>query len=141
MNVKQIAFVVAPLALFAALSGGPVWAHHGGAQWSDDVVTFKPTTVTVTDFQFINPHVQLYFDVTDGNGTVSHWGGQFIWDPAMLSRYGWSRHTIKVGDHITVVGRPAKSGASVMSVTKVILADGTEMETKPPDKSPTPSQP
>jgi hypothetical protein len=127
MNIKRIGFV-APLVLLGTLSGGPVWAHHGGANYGKDVVTLK---ATVTDFRFINPHVQVYFDAADDKGTVSHWGGEFPWNPGMLARYGWTSHTLKVGDQVTVVGRPVKSGAPVMAVSKVILADGTEMATSP----------
>jgi hypothetical protein len=129
MNVKRIAFIVAPLALLAALSCGPVWAHHGGAAYDRS----KPVTLkaTVKEFRFINPHVQIYFDAADDKGNVSSWAGEFPWDPGMLSRYGWSRNSIKAGDLVTIIGHQAKSGAPVISVSKVILADGKEMSATP----------
>jgi hypothetical protein len=84
---------------------------------------------TVTDFKYINPHAQIYFDVTDDKGNVAHWNCETI-DPAMLSRQGWTRNVIKPGDKVTIVGRPAKSGAKVMVLQKLLLSDGKELDAK-----------
>lgn len=125
MGVKRVALL---FIVFLAVFVLPAPAHHGGAAY--DRSTTLMLKATVTDFKFINPHVQIYFDVTDDKGNVVHWSSESPEDPGMLSRQGWSRTIIKSGDKITVVGHPAKSGAKVLSLEKVILADGTELENK-----------
>jgi len=45
----------------------------------------------MTDFRFINPHVQLYFDVKADNGEVQKWAAELT-APNKLSRAGWDKH-------------------------------------------------
>ena len=49
------------------------FAHHGTANFD----TTKSVTVkgTVTNFQFINPHVTIALDVKDDKGNVQNWQG------------------------------------------------------------------
>ena len=92
---------------------------------SREFVTFKGT---VTDFEFINPHAQLFFDVKDDKGNIEKWEGE-ITSPSQLARGGgWTRESLKPGDQITVVGNRAKNGSYTMRVQKVILADGTALK-------------
>jgi Family of unknown function (DUF6152) len=99
----------------------PALAHHGSAAFEMS----KPVSLkaTVTDFQFINPHVLVYFDVKMPDGTVQKWSGELT-SPNRLERSGWSRHTLKAGDQLTVVGFVAKSGAKSMWIRKFIMPDG-----------------
>jgi len=57
---------------FAALFvSGPILAHHGETNYdTDNLVSMK---ATVTSFQFINPHVQIFLDVTNVKGEVQKW--------------------------------------------------------------------
>ena len=71
------------------LTGVPA-AHHGtninydrSKQWTAHAV--------VTEFRYINPHAQLFFDVTDEKGEVAHYSGELLPNPAMLIRGGWTR--------------------------------------------------
>jgi hypothetical protein len=105
----------------------PAFAHHGGAAY-DPKVTLT-LNATITEFKFINPHTLIYFDAPDDKGTIDHWSLETI-DPGMLTRQGWTRNTLKPGDHVTIVGHPSKNGAKVMNLTKLVLADGTEMQHK-----------
>jgi hypothetical protein len=102
----------------------PLFAHHGTASYD----TSKTVTVkgTVTDFQFINPHVLLYLDVKDDKGNVQKWQGELT-SPNHLERAGWTRTSLKLGDQITISGYPAKSGANSMWISKVLQADGTPL--------------
>jgi hypothetical protein len=54
--------LVLAAAVFAVLAvAGPTFAHHGAAAYDmKDTVTVMGT---VTDFEFVNPHCQVYFDV------------------------------------------------------------------------------
>jgi hypothetical protein len=102
-------------------------AHHGGAAW--DMKTTLTLQGTVTEFRYVNPHVQIYFDATDDKGATVHWSCESA-DPAMLQRQGWNHEIVKPGDHVTIVGHPAKTGVKVMVLDKLILADGQELSGK-----------
>jgi Family of unknown function (DUF6152) len=115
------------LSITVFLWGGLAFGHHGGAEWD----TKAMTTVqgTITEFRFVNPHVQIYFDSKDNNGKVVHWSCDAP-DPAMLVRQGWTRETLKAGDQVTLVGHPAKSGAKMITLQKVTLPGGQELEAR-----------
>lgn len=104
----------------------PMFAHHGTAPSYDEskVVTLKGT---VAEFRWANPHVQLYWNVTDDHGNVVRWGGEMA-SPAVLSRRGYNRNTLKPGDQITVTVSPSKVGNPVGLVGVITLADGTVLQ-------------
>jgi len=108
-----------------ALISAPLQAHHGEANYdTEKTVTVKGT---VTDFQFINPHVQINLDVKNDKGEIEKWIGEAR-SPAMLSRYGgWDKNTIKVGDVITFYGHRTKNGTPFMRLEKIVMADGKEL--------------
>jgi hypothetical protein len=118
------------LAIFAGfavllLVSVPVRAHHGATPYdSTKLTTLKGT---VSDFQFINPHVELFVDVTDDKGKVETWSGEAN-SPNVLSRHGWSKDIIKKGDQITVIGNKGKNGSKTLRLQKVILPDGRELD-------------
>jgi hypothetical protein len=106
----------------------PTFAHHGTA--GDD--TSKVVTVkgTVTDFQYINPHVQIYVEVKDAQGNVDTWNGEAS-NALVLHRAGWNSKIIKVGDQITLNGYASKNKATSLRLTSVVLPDGKQLETFP----------
>jgi hypothetical protein len=102
--------------------GGALFAHHGGAIYD----TKNPVTLkgVVTDFEWTNPHVQIYFDVKDDKGNVVHWACETL-SPGKLARgAGWTKDSLKTGDQITITVNPAKVGSSVGNLRKVVLSDG-----------------
>lgn len=119
-----------PALLLAAMLGvvsvsSPLLAHHGEANYdTDKMVSIKGT---VTQFEFINPHVQISLDVKNDKGEIEKWVGEAR-SPAMLSRYGgWDKDTIKVGDAVTFYGHRTKNGTPFMRLDKIVKADGTEL--------------
>jgi hypothetical protein len=104
-------------------------AHHGTNTEYDAAhpIVFNGT---VTEFEFANPHIQIYFDAKDDNGKVAHWAVEGP-SPGRLVRMGWTRNEIKVGDQITITVEPARSGASVGAFRKVILPSGKELGVVP----------
>jgi uncharacterized protein DUF6152 len=88
----------------------PAFAHHGNAAYDET----KPITLkgTVTEFDFVNPHVQIYFDVKNAKGNTVHWACETL-SPGKLSRAGWSRDAVKPGDQITITLFGAKTGEPV----------------------------
>lgn len=82
----------------------------------------------VSEVWFRNPHVRYYIDVTMEDGSVEQWdtrGGS----PALLTRRGWTRDSIRAGDRITVEGYRAKEdGRNLLSIIWIELEDGTRLE-------------
>ena len=103
---------------------GPVFAHHGRSNYDvSGTVTVKGI---VTGFDWVNPHALIYLDVTDENGKVEKWIAETN-SPNTLSRQGWSKNTVKVGDQITLVGHRVKGGANYFNFSKITFADGREL--------------
>jgi len=112
--------------LFAALFvSSPILAHHGETNYdTDKLVTVK---ATVTNFEFINPHVQIYMDAKNDKGEIEKWICEAR-SPAMLVRNGgWDKNTLKPGDVITAIGFRTKNGTNILRLKKIVLADGTEL--------------
>ena len=124
------------LSVFVALSA---FAHHGTNLYD----MTKPVMIkgTITQFEWGNPHNQIFFDATDGKGNMVHWVASTE-PPAVMSEKGWTRKSLKPGDQVTAYVFAAKNGAPVGNLQKIVLADGTELSamgapgaTPPPDTS------
>jgi hypothetical protein len=122
----------ASAALFAGvwLAAAPLSAHHGtninydrSKQWTAKAV--------VTEFKYVNPHVQLFFDVTDEKGRVMHWYGELLPNPAMLLRNGWTRKrsmdALMPGTSVVVTAVPARAGGDTVLVLRVQSEKGEEL--------------
>ncbi len=123
MKVKLVG-VLGAAVLFLMFSGS-TWAHHGEANYD----TTKTVSIkgTVADFEFINPHVQVSIDVKGSDGNVEHWICEAT-SPNMLVREGWDKNTLKQGDVITASGHRAKNGSATLRLTKIVTADGKELD-------------
>jgi len=106
------------------LMGIPVWAHHGNASYDND----NPVTIkgAVTEFAWSNPHVQIYLDVKDDKGSVVRWSVE-TFSPGKLVRAGWTKDSVKAGDQVSITLIPAKSGAPVGFLHKLVLPSGKEL--------------
>jgi Family of unknown function (DUF6152) len=102
----------------------PVFAHHGGSDYDQN----HPMTLkgTVTEFNWVNPHCQIFVDVKDDKGKVVNWAIETL-APAVLKRAGWSRETLHVGDEVTITFAPSKRGTPVGILRKAVLPDGKEL--------------
>jgi len=116
--------VIATVAVLLVLSTA-TFAHHGNAAYD----TKNPVTVKgkVTDFQFINPHCQVYFDIKNDKGEVEHWQAELT-APNKLARAGWTKHSLNPGDEITVTGSVGKYGGHSIWIQKLIGPDGQPMQ-------------
>ena len=112
------------LFLFAAgllAAGVVVGAHHSFAAEYDSA---KPVTLkgVVSKIEWTNPHARFYIDVKDESGT--HTWNLELASPNVLSRNGWTRRTLNIGDEITVQGSLAKDGSKMANARTVTLASG-----------------
>jgi hypothetical protein len=113
------------LLFVALLMASPLLAHHGTSPYDSS----KLTTVkgAVTNFEFINPHVEIYIDVKTDDGKIQKWVGEAN-SPNVLTRHGWSREIMHPGDTITLIGNRTKNGTFMLRLQKVVLADGRELD-------------
>ena len=111
--------VVFSACLLSALLANSVSAHHSFAMFDNQ----KEQTVTGTlkELQWTNPHIWIqviYRDPATGKDVeYSIEGGS----PNTLSRKGWSRNSMKVGDKVVVIIHPLKNGENGGSLVKVTV--------------------
>jgi DNA/RNA endonuclease YhcR with UshA esterase domain len=119
----KLAILIASAGILA--SALPVFAHHSFAAEYD---AGKPVELkgVVTKMEWTNPHARFYLDVKDANGNVTNWNFELA-SPNVLSRNGWTRHSLKEGDVITVQGARAKDGSYLANARSVTLADGRKV--------------
>ena len=114
----------------AWLGVAPAGAHHGTNISYDRSKQFTAKAV-VTEFTYVNPHVQLFFDVTDTKGKVRHWSGELLPNPAMLLRNGWTRkrsnEALKPGTKVVVTAAPARAGGDTALVLRIESETGDDL--------------
>ena len=107
-----------------------VSAHHGTLINYDRSKQFTAKAV-VTEFKYVNPHAQLFFDVTNDRGAVTHWSGELLANPAQLIRNGWTRkrsvEALQHGARIVVTVAPARAGGEAGLVLKIENEKGEEL--------------
>lgn len=110
--------------LVVAAATFPAFAHHSFAMFDHDHQI--RLSGTVTRFQWTNPHVYIDLDVTPGSGSAASVKRYTIEcaNPGILDRSGWKWNMIKVGDKISVVVAPLRSGQAGGLLKEVKLADG-----------------
>lgn len=123
--MKRRIFGIFAASVVLSFGGLPLFAHHSFAAEFD---VKQPITLkgTVTKVEWTNPHVWIYIDVTNENGTLEHWQCE-NGAPNALARMGWTRHSLNVGDKITVEGFRAKNAEFTANARQVILADGRKV--------------
>jgi hypothetical protein len=103
------------------LAATGVQAHHSFAMFDHDHQI--KISGTVTHFQWTNPHVYIDMDSTDEQGQFKHYTIECA-NPGILDRIGWKFNMIKVGDKITTIIAPLRTGEAGGLLKQVTLADG-----------------
>jgi hypothetical protein len=121
MRNSTLCVVLAALLLYAASAS----AHHAFSK------TFDPSkqvnlSGTVTKIQWTNPHVITYVDVKDANGKVTNWKFE-MGNPVSLTKAGWTRDKLNVGQMVTLQGWQAKNGSHFASAEEVTMASGERL--------------
>ena len=123
MRARVAATAAFLTAFFTMLA--PAWAHHSfAAEFDGD----KPVRLVgkITRVEWTNPHSYFYVDV-DVNGHIENWGCEGA-SPLALTRKGWQKGDLKLGDTVVVDGYRAKDGAHLMDVRRVTFTDGRSLD-------------
>lgn len=124
------------VALLSLVSAPATVVAHHGTNISYDRSKQWTATVVVTEFKYVNPHAQLYFDVDDAEHK-GHYSGELLPNPAQLVRNGWTRkHSAEVlfgGAKVTVTVAPSRAGGNGVLVIKIVDEKGQELLSGGPD--------
>lgn len=118
-RVLMISLLAASIAL--PMWDAPVLAHHSTAAYQDQEITLRGT---VAEYDWGNPHVVVTWDVKDDSGKVVRWTGELASVTSLLAD-GMTKNSLKPGDQVIMIVRPAKSGSPNCVISQIKLADGT----------------
>lgn len=117
------------LAIAMGLASAPGAAHHSAAAQYDVNRTISLNGV-VREFRFVNPHSVVRLLVSDDTGKEVVWSAE--WAPTtILRRFGMKPDAIRTGDHVTIVGNPARDGSADLLVSTITFADGRRLGVGP----------
>ena len=103
-------------------------AHHSTAMF--DMQKTVELKGTVKDFQWTNPHTWTIVTVEGDTATAGDYGLEGM-SSNYLSRNGWTRHSLKSGDKVTLLVHPLKDGRKGGFLVSLTLADGTVLHDLP----------
>jgi hypothetical protein len=106
-------FASSCLVAFVIMNSASVSAHHSfAATFTDKIIIVEGAVERV---KFTNPHVIIYFTVTDEAGEETTWlaeGGS----ATSLRNSGWDKSTLSKGDYIRVTGPSTRNGSPMVSM-------------------------
>lgn len=115
-------WMLLPTAALAFSLGSPAFAHHSfSAEFDGD----KPARIVgkISKVEWTNPHSYFYVDAKAANGSVVTWACE-SGGPGALTRRGWKKTDVKIGDTLVVDGYLAKDGSHTIDARRVTLPDG-----------------
>jgi hypothetical protein len=120
MRGRELVFSTIALPVMCAM----LFAHHSTVAYSEKPIVLK--NATIAKVLWASPHIVLTFNVRETSGTVSGWSVE-TGSPGSVARVGWHRNSVKPDDKVTIELYPARNGAHVGRLKKVIFPDGREL--------------
>jgi hypothetical protein len=99
----RLAILIIAVTLFAATAA---FAHHSYGATYDTSKEVKLEGKLV-QFVYRNPHSFVHIQAPDQNGVSQRWAVEWA-GTTQLNNTGINRESLKVGDEITIVGRPSR---------------------------------
>ncbi len=124
-----LALAIALLSMATLLVAAPTSAHHSYAKF--DETRTRTLEGTVKSFRWSNPHVVLEVWVKpDDRGEPQEWSIETS-SPAILTRFGWRRHSMMPGDRVSAICNPLRDGSRGCRLRTLTLIDtGQKLRTK-----------
>lgn len=97
-------------------------AHHSFAAEFDYEAT-GAIEGEVIEVLFVNPHARFFIAVTDDNGDEVVWDTQTM-SISALTRFGWNKDTIQVGDRVTMQGNLGHNNTRKLWIREVTMPTG-----------------
>ena len=117
MSLLRI-LLAAGLALWAAAA----LAHHSNAAY--DLEHLKTMEGTVTTVNWTNPHITFHINADAKDGDLA---GEWVFEvssPGVLTRSGWTKRSLQVGDHASFTYAPLRDGSHGGFLLRVTLGNG-----------------
>ncbi|HEY2383740.1 MAG TPA: DUF6152 family protein [Terriglobia bacterium] len=95
-----------PIIAATLLTGSALYGHHSYAATYDVTKEIKLEGKLV-QFVLRNPHTYVTMQAPDSKGVTQRWSIEWA-GSAQLGSQGIKQDTLKIGDEITVVGRPSR---------------------------------
>ena len=102
------------------------WAHHSQSEY--DLRSKVEVEGTVTKVEWRSPHAWIYVDATSDKGEKVNWSFELP-SPVTLMRRGWTRDSVKPGDHVKVGGAPARNFPTIAIANTIRDANGKPLFT------------
>jgi hypothetical protein len=121
--------IPAALIFFSVLfAAGPLPAHHSPSAVFDMEKRFT-VAGTLTQVDWINPHIVVFMDAKKEDGSVETWKFESN-PPSWFRRVGLARNDIAkgLGQNVTVEGARAKNGSLYGYLLKITFVDGNSLE-------------
>ena len=113
-------------AVLVLAHAGQALAHHSfSAEY--DINKVKTIKGVITKVEWTNPHVRFYVDAKDEKGAVTNWDLE-LQSLNTLTRAGWNKNDLKVGETVTVTAYLAIDGTNRANARgNITLADGRQV--------------
>jgi hypothetical protein len=123
--VRRLAVILCLALGCAAIA--PAEAHHSFAMYDNG----KQITIegVVKEFQWTNPHVWIQVLIPNDKGGTDEWGVECT-SVNFMARRGWTKHTLKQGDKVSVTLSPLRDGSRGGSFKSVNSLNGAPLELK-----------
>ena len=116
-----------PAALIACAVAVPALAHHSFAMFDQTkVVNLRGV---IKEYRWVNPHVSLFIEVNEGPVKHGVWAVELT-SPGNLTRLGWSRKSLNVGDKVDIEVNPLRDGGLGGGFRKATLANGQVLQAR-----------
>jgi len=133
--------VLTPLLALGIGAAGPADAHHSQIEFNLDPAAIQTITGTVTQYDFVNPHVYVYFETEEADGGTALWELEASSTPNLIRR-GWGRESVTVGQELTIDIHPAKvPGRHVARISTMYFDDGSRLAVRGEGGIPEPEDP
>ena len=114
------------LSLVWLASVSPVHSHHGFANRFDAHLE-EFIEGTVTEFEFINPHVLIHLEAVSARGETESWMIESAGVTTFYRQGGFVSDSLKPGDLVKIGGHPSRHDINEMRLTWIQFPNGEEM--------------
>src|ERR687887_2212883 len=124
MKLKVAGSII--MASLILMATKPLTAHHS---FDAEYDSKKTTTISgyVTKLDWVNPHAFVFIDTKDESGAVKNFKVE-MGPPYALTRGGWKRDSVKIGDKVTVqaaaLAKDGSNAAGSEQTTFMVLSGG-----------------
>jgi hypothetical protein len=127
MNLKSIAAIVVGV----GLTVGTTSAHH--SQSAYDATRTVTIVGTLKAVSWANPHSLFFVEARSADApadALQRWNVEGP-APRQLESAGWTRADAKIGEHISITGRPRRDGKPDLLLTSLVTAAGRNVSFRP----------